>query len=302
MIPALVLTAGLATRLRPLSLVRAKAAIPVAGRPLAILILERLRAAGVREAVLNLHHLPHTITHEIGDGAQLDVRVRYSWERVVLGSAGGPRRAAPIVGVDRFLMVNGDTLADVDLDRLVADHDASGALVTLATMPDRDPAQYGGLAVAADGTMTRLVVRGDPTPAQHFVGIQIVEAAAFANIPPDVPWELATLYPALIAARPGSVRTCAVATGFYDVGTPLDYLETCLRLGGTAHTRHGIDRTVLWDEVAIGEGASLTRCVVTDGVEIPAGSSWSGQVIRRADAAPLTAAETRTGALAVSPI
>jgi NDP-sugar pyrophosphorylase family protein len=88
MIPALVLTAGLATRLRSLSCVRAKAAVPVAGEPLVRRILRQLRAADVRDAVLNLHHLPHTITRVVGDGSDLGIRVRYSWEVPVLGSAG----------------------------------------------------------------------------------------------------------------------------------------------------------------------------------------------------------------------
>ena len=92
MIPALVLTAGLATRLRPLSLVRAKAALPVAGEALARRVLRWLAGAGVTDAVLNLHHLPHTLTAIVGDGSDLDLRVRYSWEMPVLGSAGGPRR------------------------------------------------------------------------------------------------------------------------------------------------------------------------------------------------------------------
>ena len=97
MIPALVLTAGLATRLRPLSLVRAKAALPVAGQPLVVRILRWLRAGGVTDVVLNLHHLPETLTRIVGDGQDLGVRVRYSWETPVLGSAGGPqtRRAPP---------------------------------------------------------------------------------------------------------------------------------------------------------------------------------------------------------------
>ncbi len=126
-IPAVVLTAGLATRLRPLSLVRAKAAMPVAGRPLAWLILERLRDAGVTSAVLNLHHLPHTLTSRIGDGTALGLPVRYSWETTVLGSAGGPKRAAPLVGEPTFLVVNGDTLCSVDLDGLLARASAVGS-------------------------------------------------------------------------------------------------------------------------------------------------------------------------------
>src|SRR5215204_4131668 len=97
MIPALVLTAGLGTRLQPLSFVRAKGALPLAGEPLARRILRWLSQAGVRDAVLNLHHLPHTLSGAIGDGSDIGVRVRYSWEVPVLGSAGGPRRALPLL-------------------------------------------------------------------------------------------------------------------------------------------------------------------------------------------------------------
>jgi NDP-sugar pyrophosphorylase family protein len=117
MIPALVLTAGLATRLRPLSLVRAKAALPVAGQPLVVRILRWLRTNGITDVVLNLHHAPDTLTRILGDGQDLGVRVRYSWETPVLGSAGGPKRAAPILGASRFLIVNGDTLTNLDLAR-----------------------------------------------------------------------------------------------------------------------------------------------------------------------------------------
>ena len=301
MIPALVLTAGLATRLRPLSLLRAKAAIPVAGRALVSMIVEQLKNAGVTEVVLNLHYLPHTITSQVGDGAHLGVRVRYSWEGVVLGSAGGPRRAAPLLDDGTFLVVNGDTLASVDLPKLVAQHRASDALVTMATMPNQEPHKYGGVATAADGRVTGIVKRGDTAPSQHFVGIQVVEAAAFQAVPPDVPWEsVGTLYPALIAERPGSVRTCAIATAFYDIGTPRDYLDTCLRLENGNGVQAGVVDSVLWDGVSIGAGASVTRCVVTDEVTLPGGSTWSDQVIRRADAAPLGPAESRVGSLAVS--
>ena len=97
MVPALVLTAGLATRLRPLSFVRAKAALPVAGTPLIHRILRSLSSAGVQDVVLNLHHLPHTLTSLLGDGSALGMRIRYSWEVPVLGSAGGPKRAIPLL-------------------------------------------------------------------------------------------------------------------------------------------------------------------------------------------------------------
>src|SRR5207302_7936463 len=140
MIPALVLTAGLATRLRPLSWVRAKAALPVAGEPLARRILRYLAAAGVTDAVLNLHHLPHTLAARVGDGTDLGLRVRYSWESpVVLGSAGGVRRALSLLGASRFLILNGDTLTDADVGMLLACHADTGAQITMAVIPNVEP-------------------------------------------------------------------------------------------------------------------------------------------------------------------
>ena len=95
-LPALVLTAGLGTRLEPLTYLRAKAAVPVNGETLARRVIRWLAAHGVRELVLNLHHLPATITASAGDGSDLDASIRYSWENPVLGSAGGPRHAAAL--------------------------------------------------------------------------------------------------------------------------------------------------------------------------------------------------------------
>ena|SRR5688572_11823510 len=115
MIPALVLTAGLGTRLKPLSYVRAKGALPLSGEPLARRILRGLRGAGVTDAVLNLHHLPHTLTRAIGDGSDIGMRVRYSWETPVLGSAGGPRRALPLLGTNGQPVV-GEELVDAHPD------------------------------------------------------------------------------------------------------------------------------------------------------------------------------------------
>src|SRR6185295_13664273 len=94
---ALVLTAGLGTRLRPLTYVRAKAAVPVNGETLARRVVRWLTSFGIRDFVLNLHHLPASITASVGDGSDLGARVRYSWENPVLGSAGGPRRALPLL-------------------------------------------------------------------------------------------------------------------------------------------------------------------------------------------------------------
>lgn len=313
MIPALILTAGLATRLRPLSFVRAKAAMPVGGEPLVRRILRQLHAAGVREAVLNLHHLPHTITREVGDGSDLGLRVRYSWETAVLGSAGGPRQALPLLGEPTFLLVNGDTLTDVDAAGLVAEHRRTRALVTMAVVPNREPEKYGGVLVDEDGTVTGFTRRGSSDRAHHFVGVQIADAAAFAPVAPgQVAESVADVYPTLIRTRPGSVRAYVTDAPFLDIGTPDDYLQTSLRLaapGGAtlrgARTRVDptarVEDTVLWDDVEIGAGVSLRGCVVADGARVPAGTSWAGVTMRRPDGA-LAQGEQRIGELAVAPI
>jgi mannose-1-phosphate guanylyltransferase len=312
MIPALVLTAGLATRLRPLSLVRAKAAVPVAGEPLVRRILRQLGEAGVREAVLNLHHLPHTITAVVGDGADLGIQVRYSWEVPILGSAGGPRRALPLLGAPRFLIVNGDTLADLDVAALIADHDRSGALVTLAVTEHTEPHKYGGAVVDAEGAVTGFSRRGSNESAYHVIGFQVAEASAFASLPDNAPTEsVGALYPGLIRAKPGSVRAHVCEASFFDIGTPDDYLQTSLRIARLepdaslhgARTRVDptaqIEESVLWDDVEIGAGALLRQCVVTDGVHVPAGTSWIGVALRRANG-KLAQGERCIGDLAIA--
>ena len=90
MIPALVLTAGFGTRLDPLTRLRAKPAVPLAGTTLIDRILAWLHHEGVRDVVLNLHSQPESLAGILGDGAHLGLRVRYSWEQPLLGSAGGP--------------------------------------------------------------------------------------------------------------------------------------------------------------------------------------------------------------------
>jgi mannose-1-phosphate guanylyltransferase len=297
MIAALVLTAGLGTRLRPLSYVRAKGALPIGGEPLARRILRWLHQAGVRDAVLNLHHLPHTLTGGLGDGGDIGMRVRYSWEVPVLGSAGGPRRALPLLqrpgrtSDESFLIVNGDTLTDVNIAELVADHRSSGALVTMAVIPNTEPQKYGGVSADAEGRFREFVPRGSTKPSFHFVGVQVAEPSAFESVPTNTPYEVRALYTDLAAAELGSVRVFRTAASFLDIGTPADYLHTALLIAARdgvsavgARTRvdsgASVERSVLWDDVVVQEGARLKECIVADGAVVPADTSWHGVSLR----------------------
>ncbi len=278
---ALLLTAGLGTRLQPLTSVRAKAAVPVAGEPLARRIVRWLAANGVTNIVANLHHLPATLTSVLGDGSDLGTQVRYSWEQpAILGSAGGPRHALSIIGADRFLIVNGDTLTDVDLPAVAAAHEEAGALVTMALVPNREHLKYGGVLAGRDGTVTGFVRRGPGAEGSfHFFGVQIVEAAVFKPLPDNQLLDsVGGVYDKLIAARPGSVRAFVSNASYWDIGTVTDYWRTSLAF---AKESGGAPRSILWDHVRLGAGSVLDECIVTDDVEVPAGATYRRTILMK---------------------
>ena len=128
----------------------------------------------------------------MGDGAHIGprgLRVRYSWEPRLLGSAGGPRHALPLLDADTFLIVNGDTLCDVALTPLIGAHRASGADVTMAVAPNPAPHHYNGLQIDEQDRVTGFVARGQTEPSWHVVGVQVVQASVFASLPDNEPAE-----------------------------------------------------------------------------------------------------------------
>ena len=292
---ALILTAGLGTRLQPLTAVRAKPAIPVAGVPMIRRIVSWLAAHGVDDLVLNLHHLPQTLTAILGDGGDLAARIRYSWEPILLGSAGGPRRALPIVGADPFFIVNGDTLTDVDLAALANAHAASKARVTLALVPNTQPDRYGGVSLDAEGRVTGFPRRGRSAEGSyHFIGVQIADAGVFDALPPNQPVNsIPEVYGAQLAARTGSVRGYVCDAAFWDVGTIADYWRTSMAFAaaeakaGLAGCRTRVDasarvtRSILWDDVDVDAGCVLDECIVTDSVHVTRGSQYVRQTLLR---------------------
>jgi NDP-sugar pyrophosphorylase family protein len=276
---ALLLAAGLGTRLRPLTQLRAKPAIPVAGEPLARRIVTWLAANGVTDLVVNLHHLPATLTAVLGDGSDLGARIRYSWEQpVVLGSAGGPRQALPLLDRGTFLMINGDTLTDVDLTRLAAAHESSAAAVTLSLVPNREPLRYGGVVVDEEGAVAGFVPRGPAAVGSwHFIGVQIATASVFSGLPGGRPAQsIGGVYDELMKERPGSVRAFRSEAAFWDIGTVADYWRTSKAF---AKDPAEVLAPIVWDNVDIGEGATLEECIVTDNVRIPGGAAFRRSIL-----------------------
>jgi NDP-sugar pyrophosphorylase family protein len=304
---ALVLAAGLGTRLQPLTLARAKAAAPVDGEPLVRRTIRWLVAHGLRDLVVNLHHRPDTITAAVGDGSDLGARVRYSWESLVLGSAGGPRHALPLLldppspprglgeagltspprgfgeagpaspprgeasGAERTcVIVNGDTLTSVDLAAMIERHRRTDAQITMAVIPNPRPDKYGGVLLDEHHAVTGFSRRGSPGPSVHFVGPQVIEADAFMPLEDGVPFEsVLGLYPQLMRARPGSVMGFVSDAAFQDIGTPADLLRTSLDLAA-ADGRPGCPH---WGRgVRVADSAAVTRSALWDNVTVGSGA------------------------------
>jgi mannose-1-phosphate guanylyltransferase len=139
----MIMAAGIGTRLRPLTDLMPKPMAPIANRPALYHILRLLHAHGFREVVINLHHLPDVIRGYFGDGTALGMRLEYSFEPELLGTAGGVKRNGGYLGGDTFLIMSGDALTDVDLTGLVAAHRCYGSIATMAVKEVADPSLYG---------------------------------------------------------------------------------------------------------------------------------------------------------------
>lgn len=211
---AMILAAGRGERMRPLTDTCPKPLLAAGGKPLIVWQIERLRAAGFSELVINHAHLGHLIEAALGDGAAFGVRLRYSPEAVALETAGGIRQALPLLGTEPFVVVNGDIFCDADLPavREAATHlraDGDLAHLVLVANPDHNPA--GDFAIANG----RIV---EQSPAFTFSGIGAYHPALFADLIAGQPARLAPLLRAAIAQ--GRVSGALHEGRWIDVGTP----------------------------------------------------------------------------------
>jgi len=146
---AMILAAGLGTRLRPVTYAMPKPMVPVLNRPVMEHIARLLARHGFTETIANLHWFPEVIEGHFGDGSEFGLQLSYSRERQLLGTAGGVRNAADFLG-DSFLVISGDALTDIDLAAMREFHDSHGGVATLATKRVRDTSQFGVVITGPD--------------------------------------------------------------------------------------------------------------------------------------------------------
>jgi NDP-sugar pyrophosphorylase family protein len=222
----MILAAGLGTRLRPLTSTIPKPLLPVGGTPLIVWNLLLLRRAGITEVIVNLHHLGELIEKELGDGSRYGVRLRYSREPVLLGTGGGIKQAGWFLRNGSFLVLNGDTLLELDVLALIEDHRRAtsamnGALATLVVRTDPEVTKWGVVEVSGD-RVVRINGRGNhtpgPTEARMFAGVHVIESSVLDRLPAGRPCSIIDTYVDALAA--GQVIRAFPFEGYWsDVGT-----------------------------------------------------------------------------------
>jgi CTP:phosphocholine cytidylyltransferase-like protein len=157
---AMILAAGLGTRLRPLTETTPKPLLPVGGTPLIVWNLLLLRAGGIREVIINLHYLGSMIEAALGDGSRWDMQIAYSYEPELLGTGGGLKKAEEFFEGESFLVMNGDTLTNVDLPALQEFHRSQAGVATLVLRDDPHAEQWGAVESDAQDRILRINGRG----------------------------------------------------------------------------------------------------------------------------------------------
>jgi len=204
----MILAAGFGERLRPLTSRRAKPSIPLLNRPLILRTLEYLHAHEVDEAVINLHHLPRSIMDVVDAGQPPPgMKISYSEEAVILGTAGGLKKAeSHFRGGGTLTLINSDFVVDCDLGAALRAHRQSGALATMILVPAEPGQSYGVVELTGDGSIHRISGRpasrsmGDG-PGFTFTGIHLLEPEILELIPGGIPCCInKDIYPPLIVA------------------------------------------------------------------------------------------------------
>jgi NDP-sugar pyrophosphorylase family protein len=324
----MILAAGHGRRLRPLTVYWAKPALPVLGRPLIHYVIAGLRKQGVHELVVNLHHQAETVTAALSDGDFGDVKVHTLHEPEILGTAGAIKNAQAHFRKETFVVVNGDTLLDMDLSAALAFHRRKTGQGTLLLRRQGPGGRYTKVKTDRQG---RIVGLGDRSRTQRplmFSGAWLLDPGVFSRIRRGFARMEADVLPGLIAQ--GEAFGISQDGAWFDLGTPRRYLATCLELlrqglfrdwwrvepldpppaslPGTrvaagpgctidpesrcsgevimgTRCRVGrnalLERSVLWDDVVVGEGAVVRNSVIASGVRLAPGSRTVGLVVLR---------------------
>jgi mannose-1-phosphate guanylyltransferase len=276
---AVVLVGGFGTRMRPLTYTRPKQMLPIVNRPMIEHVVGHLAQHGVDDVVLSLGYQPDAFAQAYPDGGCAGANLVYAVEPEPLDTAGAIRFAAQHAGIDqRFLVVNGDVLTDLDITAFVAFHDERGAQATIFLHPVDDPSRYGVVPTSDHGQVLAFVEKPprDQAPTNLInAGIYVFEPSVIDRIPGGrkVSVERET-FPALVAD--GTVYARDGASYWIDTGTPQTYLQAQMDLldGTRGEPVDGIDR-----EATVDPAATVVQSVIGAGAVVEAGARVERSVL-----------------------
>jgi mannose-1-phosphate guanylyltransferase len=300
-VQAVILVGGEGTRLRPLTVTVPKPVLPLVDRPFLAYTLEWLRRHGVDDVIMSCGFLATSVRNVLGDGSQFGLRLRFVEEPEPRGTAGALKYAEDLLD-ERFLMLNGDVLTDIDLTAQLAQHEATGAVGTLALVPVEDPSAYGLVRTHEDRSVREFVEK----PTADSIDTNLISAGAYVLerrvldlIPAGRNVSIEReVWPRLVGE---GLFAFAADAYWLDIGTPERYLQgTFDILEGNVKTavtdRLGTSYVAVADQVEaagrivppaivergcrIGIGAHVGSLVVLgEGVEVGEGSKIERSVV-----------------------
>jgi mannose-1-phosphate guanylyltransferase len=280
---ALILAGGEGTRLRPLTTTVPKPVVPLVDRPFIQFMLDWLMGHGVDDIVMSCGHMASGVRNVLGDGSAFGIQLRYVEEPQPLGTGGALKYAEPLLD-DRFLMLNGDVLTDMDLTAQLAQHERTGARATLALTPVEDPSAYGLVRTADGGEVQEFVEKPSPDQIDTnniSAGAYVLERSVLELLEAEQPASIERdVFPRLV----GEGLYGYIAGGYWlDIGTPERYLQgTYDILESTVETgvskRMGDAYLCVEDHVE-NRGRIVPPALVESGCRIGEGSKIGGRVV-----------------------
>jgi mannose-1-phosphate guanylyltransferase len=316
-VQALILAGGTGTRLRPLTYTVAKPVLPLVGRPHIAYVIDWLARHGVDDVIVSCGHLADGMRSALEE-LELGVQIRFAEEPDARGTAGAIRFADDMLA-ERFFVLNGDVLCDLDLSALIAQHADTAARGTLALYPVEDPTGYGLVHRQDDGEITEFLEKPEPDQIdtdEINAGAYLLERSVLDEIPPDKEVSIEReVFPRLIGKGLYGIRL----EGYWiDIGTPNRFLEAnwdilekrvetvmsdqldepmmvgegceisvgaelrqpCV-VGAGSRIGDGavIERSVLLDGCTVEDGATVSNCILSAGVTVEAGAKLDGEVV-----------------------
>lgn len=305
---AMILGAGIGSRLDPLTRSLPKPLVPIVGKPVMGHLVDLLRKHGFTDIMVNVQYLGHRIEESLGDGSGYGVNIYYSREDKLWGDAGGVKRCETFFADapdDTFLVIGGDDLTDTNIGAIVAAHKASGATATLGTTPVEDPSEYGIVVAGGDGFITRFQEK--PKPGEAFsnlanTGIYVFNNRVFNYIPADTFYGFGNnVFGALLAA--GEPMLSVPSDAYWkDVGNLSIYRQsqrdvidgkvavdlptgatrvhdTCVVCAGATVSGIIHDYTVVGAGATVEAGATVVNSILWDGATVKSGMHLENCVV-----------------------